>query len=279
MGARRAKETVDKLQEMIDRELDSAGFGKVARSLPPRDPRVDLPENSDATISGLADTEDVAPTLNENDGRRGRDLKATPAFASGNAIKTAGPVDLVAQLKDRLRKSALAKLGSTSPESQIFSKSEYLNRIKMAGFLDSAARFVGENAPAETTLKMVSGFRNLLGQYAPKSLGLLESTLAGRAIQEAGRYKDVDMARRLFESFGGAPTIDPLELASLRTRAELYGDLSKNIFSQSGPALAVGALGGLGAGLGYMATRPKENKEPQAVRLQLPMAYRGGFVG
>jgi len=246
---------VQTLSEQVERELEEAGFPKVAYNpftTADRDRPVIHHDGKDlpAEAASLGSSSNAAQ--NDFDKVRGRDHKTSPMFVSMPAMKQAMlrvarelPMKQLLQGMVEKRAAEVAGLKFRNEVYQTFTSSDLLNRIKLAGMADRLLRML----PDEWALSAV---RNLKGrslgfpaQYADE----LEAAIMGRGLRAAAQTGDVEAARALFEGAGGAPTIAPDVLAGLQAQAQAADDFLKNPMERYLSGMRAGGALGLGAGL------------------------------
>jgi len=242
---------VQTLSEQVERELAEAGFPKVAYNpftTADRDRPVIHHDGKDlpAEAASLGSSSNAAQ--NDFDKVRGRDHKTSPMFVSMPAMKQAMlrvarelPMKQILQGMVEKRSSELAGLKSRNEVYQTFTGSDLLNRIKLAGMSDRLLRML----PDEWALSLVRNLKGgRLGSYADE----LEAGVMGRGLRAAAEAGDIPAAQRLFEGAGGAPSIDPVDLAGLQLKARAADTFLKDPMEQYLSGMTTGIPLGIGAG-------------------------------
>lgn len=237
------------LQELIDRELDAAGFPKEAYNpFTTKDhgrPSPDTDRSSDA-VSALA--EDI-PEDSSGATRLKGETKASPQFRNpvllAKAAAAALPMKAILQkiAQDRAGK----KLGLTSGNEvhQAFTRSEAINHLKVAGMAKALANLL----PEELLLPIVRKFKGTkIFPHAAEA----EAFLLGKGLRSAAEAQDLEKARRLFEGAGGVPHIDSSVLGELQMKGLALDELRTTPWSRALMGLGAGGLAGLGIGAGVM---------------------------
>ena len=238
------------LQGLIDKELDEAGFPKKAYS----------PWEDDQVGARTDKSEDTLMDLSED--VPGDSAVASRVQGSGKAkVQYRNPVlalkEAAAQMpmKQLLRKIAQDKAGKrlglkTGNEvHQAFTGSDAVNHLKLAGMAKAIANLL----PEELLLPLVQKFKGTkIFPHAAEA----EAFLLGKGLRAAAESQDLEKARRLFESAGGVPSIDPADLLGLQMKARHY---------DAGPSYLSPLLGGLaGLGLGSALMRQPAPQQPAA---------------
>lgn len=254
------------LQECIDEELEAAGFAKSAARTPPnKDPAFGKSrQDASAAPVNIPSVGDEVPVSQRGASRATQsEIKPVVSSASGlNQLKAASPYDLVGRYRRLMRDKVASACGLSGSYEvhKVFSSSDTLNILKLAGIMDRVMNMV----PAEPAAYLTGAARGVLGGYTPQGVSDAERFFIGRAMQEAGAAVDANKARRIFESLGGHPAISYEDLADLAMRAGEYDKMRKAAPYSNVAAAAAGAgLGGLGGlAAGYYAHKDRERQRP-----------------
>ena len=240
------------LTDMVDSELEAAGFHKEAYNPflnKDRDQRTNKPENdpstADEVLSGLP------PTPEQSARTRGDTSPAmrNPALFKEATARLARELPMKDILKGVIEKQASQELGLRSRNEvyQTFTGSDLINHIKLASVREMLLKYL----PDEMMLPLVQKFKGTSmfpTQYADE----LEALLSGRMLRSAGQAHDVDAARKLFEGFGGSPTIDPSDLAGLTMKAREFDQIMQA--AKQVPSIGPGTAAAMGLGAGALGT-------------------------
>lgn len=250
------------LHELVDRELDEAGFPKAAYNpFTTKDhgrpgPGPDRSSEDVRRLSeDIPDDAEMATRLEESS-------KAKPVYR--NPIAAVKQAVAAVPMRQVLRKvaqdHASRKLGLRKGNEvhQAFTRSEAVNHLKLAGMATAIANLL----PEELLLPLVRKFK---GTRIFPNAAEAEAFLLGKGLRAAAEAQDVDKARRLFEGAGGLPHVSPEQLALLQTQSQALKDYVASPMSQTAWGAGLGGLAGLagGAALTHHLLRPDQQAGPQ----------------
>lgn len=240
------------LTDIVNSELEAAGFSKEAYNpflSKDRDQRGNKPENdssaADEVLNGMPATPNPGEMIRDRVRGDSSPMMRNPIQFKEAAARLARQLPMKDVLKGVIQKQASQELGLRSRNEvyQTFTGSEVINNIKLASMREMMLKYL----PDEMMLPLVQKFKGTSmfpTQYADE----LEALLSGRMLRSAGQAGDVNTARKLFEGFGGAPKIDPSDLASLTLKAHDYDKMLRAAAQAPSMSPAVAAALGLGAG-------------------------------
>jgi len=249
------------LHEIVDRELDAAGFSKAAfNPFTTKDhgrPAPGIDRSSDdvkALSEDIPDDSEIATKVDGSD-------KAKAVYRNPIAVVKQAVAGM--PMKQILRKVAQDRAGRKlglrkgNEVHRAFTRSEAVNRLKVAGMAQAIANLL----PEEFLLPLVRQFK---GSKVFPHAAEAEAFLLGKGLRAAAEVQDVEKARRLFEGAGGMPHIDPSQLALLQSQSQVLKDYVASPMSQTAWGAGLGGLAGAagGAGLMHQLLRPGQQQQP-----------------
>lgn len=278
------------LLQLIDQELEAAGYGELQEKRA-YNFRMAQGHSLESTRHDLSVPEELEEPVANAEGK-GREHKSSVAYRNPMVLaKKGSDGGLEKRLKGILEKRAAKKVGLErySEVYQAFTGSDDINRIKLAGFAEGFGKtaFLSKllsklpskmdimRSVPEGALGIVQKLKGI--GFAPQALGDAEAYLAGKALRSAASVGDLKAAQKLFESFPFTQ-ISPEALEILKARAafgqKLVGSPGSSYMSGFGAGAGLGdlaknllGLGAVGAGAGYMMSRPSQSTAPMVVQM------------